>query len=92
LTEFFCKAMLVAVAAVRSLTNFYETAVRLANRAQSSAAALGEELFQTEISQTTKWRLKFNGKAMLGCRENEGPTQIGDHNADNAKADNVGHC
>jgi hypothetical protein len=26
----------------------------------------------------------FNGKAMLGCRENEGPTQI--------KVDNAGHC
>jgi hypothetical protein len=49
LTEFFCKGMLVAVAAVRSLTNFYETAVRLANCAQSSSAALEEELLQIEM-------------------------------------------
>ena len=29
----------------------------------------------------------FNGKAMLDCRENEGPTQIAD-----LKVDNAGHC
>ena len=129
--------MLVAVAAVRSLTNFYETAVRLANCAQSSSAALEEELLQIEMRKREveaqlhlAWRISalqilsryagptfnprcwidhgtasnlqrtskrtssteiiaglFNGKAMLGCRENEGPTQIAD-----LKVDNAGHC
>jgi hypothetical protein len=122
--------MLVAVAAVRSLNNFYETAVRLANCAQSNAAALEEKLLQIEIrkreveaqlhiaslahkrrpadfvpihradftasnlqrtskrtSDTEINRPVVQRQGVLGCRENEGPTQTAD-----LKADNAGHC